>query len=212
MEEYASNSDRSREIKPIDTQPVKKIESTLSGNATIQKKSGFERFKDSIIAEDINNVGSWIFNEVIVTSFKRAIFDIVTNGIDMLLYGKASAKQTSQSRTSYSGYYTSGGSRYQTSSFMDQRSKPAVKSFSYDNIVFPTRGEAEEALEDMLEVIDRYGNVSVSDFYEIAKVKEVPDYTFNDYGWFNIPRNTDVLRCRDGYILKLPRIEQIKTR
>ena len=74
--------------------------------------------------------------------------------------------------------------------------------YSYDTITLDTRGEAEEVLARMDEIIDTYKMVRVADFYDLVGV--TGNYTDNKYGWTNI-RNAEVIRVRDGYRIKLPR-------
>ena len=58
----------------------------------------------------------------------------------------------------------------------------------------------------MDELIDRYEVVSVADLYELVGI--TGNYTDNKYGWTNI-RNAEVVRVRDGYVLKLPKATPI---
>ena len=204
MEEYRSNSIKIRDgmSEPISE---KKIDPVVSGVTTTQKKSGFNRFASTIIAEDLNSVGSWVFSEVLIPSFKKVISDVVTNGIDMLLYGKASGPKSgsTMSKISY-------GSYYQRSYNEPLRSGSNNNSFDYDNIVFSSRGDAEAVLTGMEDILDQFEVVSVSDLYELADVA-APNYTANKYGWTSL-RGAQVLRCKDGYIIKLPRVSVIDKR
>ena len=74
--------------------------------------------------------------------------------------------------------------------------------YNYDDIILETRGEAEEVLERMEELIETYGIVSVADLYDLVGI--TGNYTDNKYGWTNI-RNAEPVRVRDGYMLKLPK-------
>ena len=74
--------------------------------------------------------------------------------------------------------------------------------YDYDDIILETRGEAEDVLERMEELIDMYQLVSVADFYDLVGVSG--NYTDNKYGWTNV-RNASVVRVRDGYMIKLPK-------
>ena len=65
-----------------------------------------------------------------------------------------------------------------------------------------TRGEAEDVLSRMDELIDTYGVVSVADLYDLVGIS--CNYTDNKYGWTNL-RNAEPVRVRDGYMLKLPK-------
>ena len=71
-----------------------------------------------------------------------------------------------------------------------------------DDIILESRGEAEDVLERMDELIATYQLVSVADFYDLVGVSG--NYTDNKYGWTDI-RNASVIRVRDGYMIKLPK-------
>lgn len=192
MEEYKPNSHKyKQEQRELAEKTVKAV---TKGSAKVKKKSEFRKFTGAIISEDATNVGAYILTEVLVPAIKKAVSDVVTNGIDMLLYGETrSNKNSSYHKVSYSNYYGSSNERRTTS----------VKSrFDYDDIVFESRGDAEEARMQMLEIIDRYGFVTVADMYDMAQI--TAPYTSNKYGWTNL-RNAEVVRIRDGYIVKLPK-------
>ncbi len=194
MEDYKSNSDKARQ------KPEKKVEAVIDGTAKTRKKSEIQKFADVFIAEDANNVKSYIFIEVIVPAVKKAISDIVTTGIDMVLYGESgrSKKNNSASKVSYRNYYERDSDRIRAGSANSRRS-----GLEYDDILFNTRGDAEAVLDAMNDIIGQYGTVSVSDFYDLARVPN-DNFTMSRYGWTNISGATAV-RVRDGYILKLPR-------
>lgn len=196
MEDYKSNSDKARQ----EQQSEKKVEAVITGAAKTRKKGEMQKFADVFIAEDANNVKSYILMEVIVPAVKKAISDIVTTGIDMILYGEAghSKKNGTASKVSYRNYYDQGTDRVRAGSVGNRRNTP-----DYDDILFDTRGDAEAVLDAMNDIISQYGTVSVSDFYDLARVPN-DNFTMNRYGWTNISGATAV-RVRDGYILKLPR-------
>ena len=74
--------------------------------------------------------------------------------------------------------------------------------FDYDDIIFEKRGEAEDVLSRMDELISTYHMASVADLFEFAGL--TGPYTGNRYGWTDI-RSASVVRTKDGYMLKLPR-------
>lgn len=195
MEDYKSNSDRARQ-----EQSQKKVEAVISGSAKTRKKSEIQKLTDVFIAEDAHNVKSYILMEVIVPAVKKAVSDIVTTGIDMILYGESnrSKKNSTASKVSYRNFYERDKDRVYAGSATDRRN-----GFDYDDILFTTRGDAEAVLDAMNDIISQFGTVSVSDFYDLARVPN-DNFTMNRYGWTNIGGATAV-RVRDGYILKLPR-------
>lgn len=196
MEDYKSNSDKDRQ----EQKEERKVEAVITGTAKTRKKGDIQKFADVFIAEDAGNVKSYIMMEVIVPAVKKAISDIITTGIDMILYGEAgrSRKNGTTSKVSYRNYYEQGSERIRAGSINSRRNTP-----DYDDILFDTRGDAEAVLDAMNDIISQYGTVSVSDFYDLARVPN-DNFTMNRYGWTNIGGATAV-RVRDGYILKLPR-------
>lgn len=198
MEEYKSNSHKSREQRELDTSE-KKIEKVISGNVKSKKKSGMQKFADVFISEDASNVKSYILMDVLIPAVKKAISDIVTNGIDMFLYGETgrTKKNSMASKVSYRSYYEKENERRRDYSTISARN-----GYSYDDIILENRGEAENVLNSMDELISTYGLVSVADLYDLVGITS--DYTDNKYGWTDI-RNAAIIRVRDGYLIKLPK-------
>ena len=85
---------------------------------------------------------------------------------------------------------------------MNERQAIMAGSYSYDDIILSTRGEAEDVLSRMDELIETYGLVRVADLYDLVGI--TGNYTDNKYGWMNI-RNAEIIRVRDGYMIKMPR-------
>lgn len=192
MEEYKSNSHKSK-----DEEKKKEIAKVVTGEVKTKKKNEVQKFADTFISEDIANVKSYILMDVLVPALKKAISDVVTNGIDMILYGEPgrTKKSTTASKVSYRSYYDRTSDR-------DDYISSRRRGFEYEDIILETRGEAEEVLMRMDELIDTYGIVSVGDLYDLVGIQG--DYTVNKYGWTNI-RNAQVIRVRDGYMIKLPK-------
>lgn len=199
IENYKPNSHKSKEDQDA---PIKKTEKVISGTAKKRKKSEIRKFTDVFISEDVDSVKNYILVDVLVPAVKKAISDIVTNGIDMLLYGesKHSNAGTTASKVSYRSYYDkkSGDDRLARYSTTHTR-----VGYDYDNIILDTRGEAENVLSRMDELVSTYGMVSVADMYDLVGI--TGNYTDNKYGWTDI-RNASVVRVRDGYVIKMPKV------
>ena len=113
MEEYKPNSHRSKEERK-ESIPEKHVEKVISGTVKPKKKSEMQKFADVFISEDVNNVKSYIVMDVLVPAIKKAISDIVTNGIDMILYGEAgkSKKNSTHEHCVFAEYLNSADSSY----------------------------------------------------------------------------------------------------
>lgn len=192
MEDYKSNSHRSKE--ELKKKEVGKI---VTGEVKTKKKTEVRKFADTFISEDISNVKSYILMDVLIPALKKAISDVVTNGIDMILYGETgkTKKSTTASKISYRSYYERDNDK-------DDYISSRRRGYDYDDVILESRGEAEDVLMRMDELIDVYGIVSVGDYYDLVGIQG--DYTSEKYGWTNI-RNAQVVRVREGYMIKLPR-------
>lgn len=195
MDEYKPNSHKFKEDQKGSV-PEKKVEKVIAGTVKSKKKSEIQKFTDIFISEDVNNVKSYILLEVLVPAIKKAISDIVTNGIDMILYGESKTKSNTASKISYRSYYDGGNGR------RDYSAARTKTGYDYDDIILDNRGEAEDVLSRMDELISTYGLVSVADLYDLVGI--TGNYTDNKYGWTDI-RSASVIRVRDGYMLKLPK-------
>ena len=165
------------------------------------KKNEARKLADIFISEDVSSVKNYIFMDVLVPAIKKAIYDIVTNGIDMFLYGGTGRSKNSSSgnKVSYRNYYDQKNSGGVVRSHEPNR---VQTGFEYEDVVFPSRGDAENAKQQMQDIVARYGLVTVNDLYEMAMLSA--PYTSQKYGWVDVS-NVSVERVRDGYVLKLPR-------
>ena len=177
----------------------KEIRQVTTGTVKTKKKNEIRKFADVFLSEDIADVKSYIFMDVLVPTIKKAISDIVVGGIDMILYGgSGQAKRSSNSSyVSYRDYSARNGR-----SPVD--TKNSGRGFDYNDLIFESRAEAEAVRDQMEEIIDRYGFVTVADMYEMADPNLTTPYTSAKYGWTSL-RNAEAVRGRDGWTLKLPK-------
>lgn len=193
MEEYKPNSHKSKEEQrgPV---PEKKVEKVIAGTVKSKKKSEIQKFAGVFLPEDVDNVKSYILFDVIVPLIKKALSDTV----DAILYPEGrSGKNSTASKISYRSYYEKPNERGR-----DYNNSRTRTGYSFDDIILDNRGEAEDVLSRMDELIATYGVVSVADLYDLVGV--TGNYTDNKYGWTDI-RSAQSIRVRDGYMLKLPK-------
>ena len=197
MEEYKSNSHKSREGVKAPA-PEKRAGKIVTGDVTIKKKNEIQKFASEFISEDLSNVGSYIWNDIIVPNIKDTFFNIITNGLGMWLFGERDGlrKGSSGPKRSYTDYYKSDRDRRVVE---ETRTR---NRFDYDDIVIRSRGDAEHVLYEMEDYIDRFKYVTVLDLYDM--LGRTAPFTSDRYGWTDI--STARLRhVRDGYKLDLPR-------
>lgn len=196
--EYQSNSFKSKEERKESAEQAKKVEQVAAGK--VKKKSEVSKIASNFISEDASNVTSHLWSGVLVPAIKKVIYDIITDGIDMILYGGngRNKKPSEASKVSYRSYYNRRNEEER------RYDAPRTRSaYSYDEVVVDTRNEAEEVLARMDELIEEYKMVSVADLYDLVGI--TGNYTDNKYGWTNL-RSAEVVRVRNGYLIKLPRV------
>ena len=184
--------------KPAENKRIEKPVTT----AKVKKKSEIRKLSDVFLAEDVGSVGNYILMDVIIPAIKKTVSDIVRDGVDMMLFGGKRSSSSSGPNAKYVSYSRMSDRRDERRDPYENRSR-----FSYDDIIMPTRGDAEIVLTRLEDAIEEYGTVSVADLYDLVGLS--CDRTYNNYGWMNL-RNAEVVPTRDGYMLKLPKAMPLK--
>lgn len=148
-------------------------------------------------------IGNYILKDVLIPTAKKAISDIVTNGINILLYGDqkpVTSKRGTIDRVSYRKYYEDERPR-------ETRSRH--KSFLEYDIEFDTQIAAQQTLEDMRDTLDRYPVVTVADLCEFAQnhdetIRLDSSWSDNKYGWVKLPAEIKIYPSYSKWIIDLP--------
>ena len=202
MNTYPGNSHKNKDVKRTAPTDEKKIQKRVSKPAKTKKKGELRKIAEEFIVDDVKNIKTYVITDVLIPTIKDTIWDILTNTLDMFLFNGTKdhrKRGKSSPKISYRDYYDSKNDRGRNYEIRDR--------FDYDDLEFDSRGEADAVLTGMMEVIDEYGVVSVSDMYDMADV--TAPYTGNRYGWTSL-RNAEVVRVRgNAYIIKLPKAKPI---
>lgn len=191
----------------------KKVEKVITGTAT-HKKLGFrKKLSDTFLEDDTRSVGDYVVFDILVPAAKAMVSDMIGGGIEMLLFGgRRGSRTTREAGRSYVNYnslsYRAPGSlgrdpRAQTREI----SRFGRSRHDFGEILLETRGEAEEVLSHLVDLTVDYGVASVADLYDLVGITS--NFTDNKYGWTDL-RSASVSRVRGGYVLNLPRTQQIE--
>lgn len=194
LDEFPSNSHKSKEKK----EEIVHSKKIIKGTVKKRKPSLGKKMKDEFISTDSHSVMSYLLEDVFIPAAKETIANIVSGGIDMILFGGSSTDRRgtrpNKSRVSYESYYD------RKERYSSPRSRRA--SASVEDIVFDSRTEAEDVLSALIEDIDDYGITTVGNLYDLVGEKTCP----SDFKWgWETLRSARVDRVRDGYIITLPR-------
>lgn len=193
--------------KRTSSEPIPLIKQTVrKGKVRIKKKSAFKRFTETFFGEDAQQVMDYIVHDVLIPAAKSTLTDLVSGGIEMLLYGDRQGSRTHRDKgrsvVSYSSFYKDRDRDRDRSPRSNRRRGKRI-----DDIIFDTRGEAEEILSDLVDHLEKYDEVSVADLYDAIGVTS-SDFTNHNYGWTSL-RGSTVDRVRGGYLLNLPETESL---
>lgn len=198
---YPSNSNSKKQGKDEGSHK-KKVDKVVTGEAIQRKKPLGSRIKETFTGEDARSVGSYILFDVFVPAAKAMLADAASQGAERLLFGDSSPRTRSGSGRSN---YTSYNRMHSSSSGPSSRreiSYRARATHDFDEIVVASRGEAEEVLDRLGDLVDSYDVASVADFYDLVGI--TGNFTDDKWGWADL-RSASVRRVRDGYLISLPK-------
>lgn len=194
---FKPNSHKSKE--EAEKKDEKRIQKPL-GKIVTKKKPLGSKFADVFLSDDVDSVRGYVLFDVLVPAIKNAISEMITGGINMMLFG--------ETRGSSKGGYTDYGSSYHTtykykggSSYSDNR-RERRSGYDYKDIILESRSDAEQLRDNLIDLIEDYGSVSVADLYDALDITS--EYTDHKWGWMNL-KDISIRRVREGYLLVLPK-------
>lgn len=188
----------------------KHVEQVVDPDAVkTKKKSMGKRVIEAFVGEDIGDVRGYLIFDVLIPAIKNTTSDLITTGLNMVLFGEAKRPERI-SRNGQRSYYKSYDSVYSTgrtsASDRSYASYNRRAAHDFDDLVFRDRSDAEEVLANMADLIEIYGVATVADLYDL--IGKTGSYTDRGWGWRKLG-NANVRPVRDGYILEMPRAEVI---
>ncbi len=179
--------------------PEKKFEKVTTGKVVAKEKNDIQKVASMFIAEDLRTVRDHIIKDVAIPSLKNVIVDLVWKSINMVMFGDD--RPRTPSGTNYAN--TSRVSYNQYSNRNNTARTAVATPINYQDVIFSSRGDAEEVLSQMADAVATYGSVSVADFYDLVGMTS--NYTDNKYGWYEIQGRAYVQPVSGGYIIRLPK-------
>lgn len=207
INEFPSNSDKKKE-QIENPNKEKKVERIVSGRVIKQQRSFGQKLSETFFGDDARNVGDYLIHDILIPAIKSTLSDIVGGGIEMLLFGERQKFSSRISRDRDRSYipYNRIGRRDDSSRERNYLSPSARARQNFDNIILESRGEAEDVLSHLTDLVEDYGVASVGDYYDLLGIES--NFTDNKYGWTNVADGY-IERVRNGYSIKLPRPREI---
>lgn len=195
------NSDKAKE----GASPEKKV----IAKAKVQKKSAIKDALRTFFVQDLPEIAEHLVIDVAIPAAKNAITDMVTQGIQQLLYGEVDPRRRSTSGyTSYSRSHRDNRGNAYYESRRNERSAPRkLKPTNVEDLVFDTRGDAVDVIEYVAETIEEYGQVSVADLMSSVGIQ--PRYTDERWGWTTTDA-FELRQIREGWLISADHPEPLK--
>lgn len=198
MENYQSNSHKSK--REVLNKEEKNVQKVVTGVAKVKQKGEFRKFAENFISEDAHSVGDYIFKDVIIPGIVKLVTDSIKDGVDIIFKGASS--RSSRNSGGYQGNYVSYNNFSNRNNNTQRSVATSTKSVhSPSDITLPSRSDAEAVLNQMKDILQQYGAVTVADLYDSVGITH--NFTDVKYGWTDL-RNADVARDSDGWYVKLP--------
>lgn len=203
---YSSNSKSSKKDNEVERPVPAQV---VTGGVVERKKTLGRKFREQFAGDDAQTVGQYLLFDVVLPATKNLIFDMLTEGAKRMLFGGSRPMAGGMAsvignRTNYSAY---SAGRQNT---IIAPGSPASKEMTpqqramhdFSGVILESRGEAEEIIEVLSNLIDQYTTATVNDFY--ACIGQTPEFTAVKYGWKSMAQ-AEVRHTREGYLLQLPR-------
>lgn len=189
------------DTKP-DTPKEKKVEKVIDGDEFVtRKRSVGKKLGDILLNGDIQDVKSYLIEDVLIPSIKETIFELANKGLDMLLFGSTSraSSKSNQTYISYNNYSNQSSRRSVSERSRSRRDEPRTDD---EELIFRDRGPAEMVLEKMFAIFEEYHIVTKADLNDM--LNKTGNFTDNNWALTDMT-GACVERVRGGYLLKLPR-------
>lgn len=195
--DFPGNSRKAQAERP-------KAQKVASGKVTTRKRGLGKALAESFTGEERKNVGEYIIFDVLVPAAKMALVEGLGMflGVDIRSSRSPLSRRDSSPRApkvSYGGYFDDarGGRRSDTR-----------RSYDLIDVKFESRSDAINVLNQLIDILDEYRMVSVSDYYNAAGIDAT--YVDDDYGWTNL-HNAIITPVRGGeYVIDFPRVVSLK--
>jgi hypothetical protein len=202
--EFPSNS------KKLTSTERKKIQPVINSAGVIKKPKTFgQKLSETFFGDDTRNVGDYVIHDILIPALKSTLSDAVGGGIEMLLFGeRRSGSRGYISRDRDRSYIPYNRITRTSRDVVDNRylNRSARSRHDFDDLIIPTRAEAEDVLFHLADLIADYQIASVADYYELVGIES--SYTDQKYGWTNVA-DAFVERVREGYVIRLPKPREI---
>jgi hypothetical protein len=200
---YPDNSDSAKE--PEESDRVK-LEPIVKTAVTRHKQTAWDKVKETMFGASAREVGHDVLTDVIVPAIKDLIVTSGNAALESIFWGRTGqGPRGGHNRRQHVSYdKVTKKTPFESERKMSQKARA---SHNFDEIVFDTRGEAEEVRDALTDYAERFDVAPISALYDLVGI--TGSFQDDKWGWYEL-RGANVTRARvGGYLLNLPRPEPI---
>ena len=205
-----NNSDKAAQGAKTEGKEKKKLAPLVSkGSVAKKKRTVADKFKEAFLGES-ENLGDYIMYDVLVPAFRDTVSEMGFGIIERLFgNGRSSRSRGSVVRDRGRSYVSYNDiSRDRGRGRDDRRDFDRSDRVRHDfrNIIYTSRGEAEDVLSHLVDLTIEYGEATVAAFYELSNIES--SHVDNRYGWTNL-RDAYTEQVRGGYSIRFPQVRPL---
>ncbi len=207
--DFPANSKIKKESEAVTKEePATKAKKVVSGSVITKKKGFGKKLAEVFVGENAGNVSGYILHDVLIPAAKATLSEMVSSGIEMLLFGEArprnSRRDQPRSYVNYSSISSQPRSVYRPE---DSRRDPSSRNravHDFDDVLFTSRFDAQEVLDLLIERINKYDQATIMDLYDLSGITS--SFVDDKWGWTNLS-SASISRDRRGeyWVINLPR-------
>lgn len=180
-------------------------EKVVKGTVVTRKKPVAMKLVETFFGGDLKEVAMDTIKSVFIPAAKNMIYDTLCAGGARILWHED--VQSANGRTNYAGQYNRHYNARSVGGTGARNVRPTTRTSTYaDDIILPTREDAQSVLNRMYDLLDQYGQVSLSDLYDACGI--TGDFTAEKWGWRSL-QTAQINEVRGGFKINLPSMEQL---
>ena len=186
------------------------------GSASFAKPTLAKKIKNTFISEDAGNVGSYIWNDIIVPSIQDGLMNTIISAATMI-FGRGRGPGYYNGYRPYNNISKASWrqpDRYDNTPYdrygyrRDDRASDYRSTRSYRDVELESYEDMMDVIHELYSTLEHYHMVRVSDFFSAAGL--TGEFTDNQWGWYDLPPRITPRRTMSGrWTIDLPKPEPL---
>jgi hypothetical protein len=205
--DYQGNSHKARELHEVRDDKV--VEKVVKGEVVVSPPGLGKRIKGIFFGGEFRAAKGYIIADVLLPAARNALYDTISEGTKRLIFGESVANRGRRPEMRSRVQYGSMHNRpYQSVMLPNQPPRNPVRmNYRESNeYLIETREEANDVLERMVDIVDKYEVASQADL--LVMLGQLPSAIDHKWGWTYL-NTAEVRQVRNGYMLEMPPMEEI---